>query len=552
MTSELAHGIAGTREQNFVRLLPPRRGTYDDQLLIAVADQMDVPDNAKDGPDPEENLYVPAGYTYLGQFVDHDLTFDTTSTLNPDDSALPTNLRTPTLDLDNVYGSGPADQPYMYDDDGATLRIGKTVDDASRDDVLRVPAIFDSNGTLIAEGRAIIGDKRNDENSIVVQIQLAMIKFHNKVVAALKQKGLTGNVLFESARDEVRWTYQRMLVEDYLRRIIEAQVYDAFVDDWEERGDDAYILYTPELRTNIPLEFSGAAYRFGHSMVRVGYRLNLLTALPVFTTAGESASSLTGFQPLPGAHVIDDWGRFFPVTSQPDLAPGRHPPKNIGTAQTLATDQKNTFVRLQFAYKIDLNLTGPLDDLPARISDFDDGPQSGIKGNKMPALSLLNLRRGNKFALPSGQTVARALGVESQTVMRAGLKVRIAATSEGMWKFVDMASFLEHTPLWLFVLAEAQRKIVKEWADASGNDGKDVAEDPFFMAGEGALTQLGPVGGRLVLETLFGVLDADPRSFRNAAPSTWSPLVLGNTNVTLTFSHILMWTGLTLTDGFGK
>ncbi|WP_158938733.1 peroxidase family protein [Burkholderia sp. S171] len=552
MTSELAHGIAGTREQNFVRLLPPRNSTFDDESLIAVANQMDIPDVPKDGPDPEENLYVPAGYTYLGQFVDHDLTFDTTSTLNPDDSALPTNLRTPTLDLDNVYGSGPADQPYMYDDDGATLRFGKTVDNPTKDDVLRVPAVHDTNGHLIAEGRAIIGDKRNDENSIVVQIQLAMIKFHNKVVATLKQNGVSGDALFASARNEVRWTYQRMLVEDYLRRIVEATVYDAFVSDWEERGDGAYILYTPELRTNIPLEFAGAAYRFGHSMVRVGYRLNEQTALPIFLPAGESVSSLTGFQPLPGAHVIDDWGRFFPVTSRPELEPGKHPPKNVGTSPALATDQKNTFVRLQFAYKIDLNLTGPLDDLPARISGFDDGPASGIKGQAMPALSLLNLRRGNKFALPSGQTVAKALGVESQTVTRAGLKVRSAAQGDGMWMFVDMASFLDQTPLWLFVLAEAQRKIVDKWADPGGNNGKDVAEIAFFSEGEGALTQLGPVGGRLVLETLFGVLDADPRSFRNAAPSTWKPLVLANTNDALTFSHILTWTGLTLTDGFGK
>jgi hypothetical protein len=224
----------------------------------------------------------------------------------------------------------------------------------------------------------------------------------------------------------------------------------------------------------------------------------------------------------------------------------------VGTSPALAADQQNTFVRLQFAYKIDLNLTGPLDELPARISGFDDGLASGIKSKAMPALSLLNLRRGNKFALPSGQTVAKALGVESQTVTRAALKVRSAAQGDGMWKFVDMASFLDHTPLWLFVLAEAQRKIVGKWADPGGNNGKDVAEIPFFTEDEGALTQLGPVGGRLVLETLFGVLDADPRSFRNAAPSTWKPLVLVNTSDALTFSHILTWTGLTLTDGFGK
>src|SRR6185369_6730081 len=65
--------------------------------------------------DDEENAGIPAGYTYLGQFIDHDITFDPASSLQQqnDPNAL-VDFRTPRLDLDSVYGRGPDDQPYMY------------------------------------------------------------------------------------------------------------------------------------------------------------------------------------------------------------------------------------------------------------------------------------------------------------------------------------------------------------------------------------------------------------------------------------------------------
>lgn len=67
-------------------------------------------------PDDEENNHIPVGYTYLGQFLDHDITFDPVSSLDRqnDPNAL-TDFRTPRLDLDSLYGRGPADQPFLYD-----------------------------------------------------------------------------------------------------------------------------------------------------------------------------------------------------------------------------------------------------------------------------------------------------------------------------------------------------------------------------------------------------------------------------------------------------
>ena len=202
MSANFGHGQVGSREQQFSNLLPLRAIGYNPGLLLELSKAMaSAPDKVKDGADPEENLSVPAGYTYFGQFIDHDLTFDTTSSLNPADSKdgkrQPSNLRTPRFDLDALYGDGPDSQPFMYADDGASLLLNEKDDPRASTtfeqadiDLLRNPK----------NGRAIIGDKRNDENSIVCQIHLAFVKYHNAVVAKLKEEGLTGAKLFEKAR----------------------------------------------------------------------------------------------------------------------------------------------------------------------------------------------------------------------------------------------------------------------------------------------------------------------------------------------------------------
>ena len=185
------------------------------QATLAQAMVLNSGDQANDGPDAEENLYVPAGYTYLGQFIDHDLTLDITSELDPKSKTKPTNLRTPRFDLDCLYGDGPKANPFMYsnrqtaEENGVALLYGGKGPGSDLNtpwDLLRS-----------ANGRAIIGDPRNDENSIVCQIQLAFVKFHNQVAADLaRTQHLSGKKLFEKARDEVRWAYQKILIEDFL------------------------------------------------------------------------------------------------------------------------------------------------------------------------------------------------------------------------------------------------------------------------------------------------------------------------------------------------
>ena len=70
-------------------------------------------DDRRDPADPAgNNPNIPAGFTYLGQFVDHDITLDLTSLADKEKDPLGIeNFRTPSLDLDCVYGLGPGRQP---------------------------------------------------------------------------------------------------------------------------------------------------------------------------------------------------------------------------------------------------------------------------------------------------------------------------------------------------------------------------------------------------------------------------------------------------------
>ncbi|WP_283150115.1 peroxidase family protein [Silvimonas soli] len=495
------HGTVGERQTGFERLLPQQPGQPGLAALQALATAMTgQPDDPSDGPDHEENLYVPAGYTYFGQFIDHDLTFDTTSSLSP--ASGPNSAedqRTPRLDLDCVYGSGPDDQPYMYAGDGASLLLGVDLDGLHRDLLRSAPL-----------GRAVIGDPRNDENSIVNQIQSSFIRFHNAVVVRLAQQGLQGAKLFQAARNEVRWTYQNILTKDYLPRIISKTVLDQFAHDRSQ--GNAYKLF--KLRDDgprlIPLEFSGAVYRFGHSMVRNGYRLNDATVKHIFAEIdGSPDDSLVGFEPLPASHVISDWGRFLPHPDNEQTEPGNRAAANNDTRGAS---------RLQFAYKMDTNIADPLANLPPAVD-----------GGAGPSLIFRNLARARLFQLPMGEQVAAALGVpalsEDQLVVRAETTAPGAETKTyRLTRLTDIsAEFKGATPLWAYILAEAQLPLVKLVLES----GKQDSFDEDFMLdnsiAQGA--QLGAVGGRLLLEVFNGLLDDDADSYRGAAAKNWKPLI---------------------------
>jgi hypothetical protein len=517
------HGGQGSQEKSFTRLLKkdvdfkPLHVSDPDKVVGIIAKAIDQGvDPATDTPDDQENPFVPAGYTYFGQLIDHDLTFDTRSTLETVPAGLssfPSDERTPRLDLDCLYGLGPNSAPYMYDEDGrlATNPVNPF-------DLPRAAIRFKPDDPM--SHRAIIGDPRNDENSIVCQLQLAFIQFHNAMIAHFKQGGLSGSALFQAAQQEVRFTYQKVVVTDFLKRVVHKSVYDSFLHDYATKKDGAYKLYKKgDVRIALPLEFTGAAYRFGHSGIRNAYRLNEDFQRLIFNGADDAAESLVGFGDLPASHQID-WSLF--LTGQ--LSPGEKAsnPSKIG-GQDVAPDKH----RLQFAYKFDTSMVNPLLSLPPRI---------GGTAPLFRSLAARNLKRGYNFSLPSGQDVAKVLGVTRHPPLRFGDRLLSFRDMPEM-PTADAAALEAHTPLWLYLLAEGQANL----ADASGNfptkteDGVTVI-DKDSDAG----TQLGPVGGRIVMEVLFGLLDEDQESYLHA--KSWTSVVRpGNT---ITLWDVLRFVGL--------
>jgi Animal haem peroxidase len=450
------------------RTLPPAKCKEED--LHSLAKQMIAKDEAtptsEDQIDNEENQGIDAGYTYLGQFIDHDLTFDPASSLQKQND--PNGLedyRTPRFDLDSVYGRGPDDQPYLYESDGVRMLLGKKLTGNDHDSNTRG---LQRNSPSSGAKRALIGDPRNDENVIVSQLQSNMIRFHNRMAHVMSRGGI--QVTFEQVQQEVRWHYQWVVLHDFLPTIVGQDMLYKILPHLRS-GKPIYDeqprlkVYHYKVRPFMPVEFSVAAYRFGHSMVRPIYRLNKnIPRLPIF--AMPPTLSLVGFDEFPDNWAID-WDLFF--------NPGGAPTTGIG--------------RIQKAYKIDTSLVNPLGSLPAAV----------VKD--MPSLAERNLVRGLRMGLPSGQAVARFLGekVIADGNLRIGKATQEDQANNPLLSAIA-PSCKDQTPLWFYVLAEAQQQFV--------NDSTAI--------------HLGPVGGRIVAEVFIGLLLGDPHSFLVQQPD-WKP-----------------------------
>ena len=448
---------------------------------------------AADAPDGEENSAIASGYTYVGQFLDHDITFDPSS-LNErirDRDAL-TNFRTPRLDLDSVYGRGPDHQPYLYADDGIRMLLGAPLAGNGDD-----PSACDLPRNRTADGqpnRALLGDKRNDENRIVAQLHAGFLRFHNACVDLLRTGG--GHPSFGEVRQFVVYHYQWAVLHDFLPTMVgPAMVHDVLphIDLGDPTGDTSHYInqpkfrfYKPKHEPYMPLEFAVAAYRFGHAMIRPTYRLNAGIVASIFDVAGDGVPDLGGFRPIPNGFAID-WDRFFgPAT------PGK---------------------RLQPAYKIDTSLVHPLTHLP------------GFRGDPPPTLASRNLRRARELGLPSGQDVARAMGEAAL----ADVDIRIGKAAAG--EFGDSITALHRTvfnaehnhdvsgvviggafagrcPLWVYILAEGMQDTIR------------VSERPGVTEDEvnATATLLGPVGGRIITEVIAGLILEDSSSYLRVDP----------------------------------
>ncbi len=374
-----------------------------DASLKKLADSMaDTPGPAGDNPD------IASGYTYLGQFVDHDITFDPVSSLDRvnDPDALST-FRTPRFDLDSVYGRGQADSPYLYDqDDPASLLVGRNT--GADDEPVDLPRN--------QQGRALIGDPRNDVHTIVGQLHLGFIRFHNAVVDHLRF-GTEPSALFAEARRVVTWHYQWVVIHDFLARLVGPELLGEVLVTSTRTGKARAELsfYTWRTRPFVPVEFSAAAYRFGHSMVRDRYRINdTLEPLPILTDirAANRLQHFGGFRNLPRGWTVQ-WKHLFPLDDDPP----------------------------QPSRRIDTSLAEPMRKLPPLID------------NARRSLGLLNMLRGRSLQLPSGQAVAAAMGT---TVSNTELRL----TGE--------------TPLWFYLLREAE--VVAEGRRLGPTGGRIVAE----------------------------------------------------------------------------
>ena len=487
----------------FGRFFPGLKGAhFNEEDLTALATAMVAEfDPPKDGPDGEESG-IPALYTYFGQFVDHDLTFDPQSSFQKSkDKKAIVDFRTAAFDLDNVYGRGPGDQPYMYDADNESFLLGDEITNGKPNPNPNLKGARDLPRS--SSSIALIGDKRNDENAIVSQLQGLFLRFHNRLIK-------DENMSFDDAQRTLRDHYQFVAVNDFLPKIVQNEVLDDLKTGGKYNKAKLKLYSQDDLKNPfMPLEFSVAAYRLGHSMVRPGYRLNDAVLAPIFPVIDPNGPNfpegLTGFRKLISNWAID-WGRFINL----DERDYGKKPEDVAKEELKEQGKwiKRNFERLQFAYKIDASLVDPLGSLPP--------PVVGIPSAANPAsLALRNLKRGVRFGLPSGQDVAKALtALGVATPILSDEKIHINK-ADGEDKVVTIDSiakgaFRNKCPLWTYILAEAADRAVQITIPVKGEKRKI------------STPQLGPVGGRIVAEVFIGLLFADVNSFLHDKKE-WKP-----------------------------
>jgi hypothetical protein len=383
-----------------------------------------------------DSTNLPTGYTYFGQFIDHDLTWNRTALdASADEHIYARNFRTALLDLDHVYGDGPGSRcsGALYEGDIGEERfcLGKTV--ASPDFGLEggtpydIP--FERDVPLIGDQK----DLRNAENLIVRQLHVVFLKFHNAVIAELpaheKEPGLpTGRTLFDRVRLLVIWTYQYLVWNDFLFRVL---------GTWRHLSDEG----TSDKHFALPLEFALAGFRFGHSMVRGAYPLNCHHNLEKtkIVSLRDLINPSDKFAPRLKEEYVLEWGRFFPGIPASDVSIN--------------------------ARKIDTHITDVLRDLPIEtILLFS----RGMRGGEIPSLPQRTLLRGARSLLASGQQVANEWCLPN------------LAEELGEDEALKDTGLTKNTPLWYFILKEAE--LTKDGGESLGVIGGKIVQDTIEAA----------------------------------------------------------------------
>jgi hypothetical protein len=454
--------------------------------------------DTRDAVPGEGDSRIPAIYTYFGQFVDHDITLETSSASAADLVApgleplslgaireTVRNLRTATLDLDSVYGL-PAPRNRA---NGRRLKVGNvTALNSASPPLQRPEGKGDANdlpreprqpGNFEHDRAALTGDPRNDENTIISQLHTAFLHAHNKLV----ERGRT----FKQAKRLLRRHYQHIVIHDFLKRIADP----AIVDDILQNGNKVYSP-TPD-NIYMPLEFSVAVFRFGHSMVRGAYDFNLNfnfsgepgtfpATLALLFTFSALSGELGDHDTLPDNWIIE-WERFVDGDKLSNLA-----------------------------RRMDTKLVEPLIEL------------HDLRGNVEPGdvarLAVRNLLRGYLLRMPTGQAVAKAMaarlyGVREIPVLTAEQLEQGAASPEQAAALRD-GGFLEQTPLWYYIMAEAA----------------------ILGGGE----HLGPVGSTIVAEVLIDLVRRSEDSILDG--KFWRPSLPCATPGSFTLADLLRFAGV--------
>lgn len=444
------------------------------RALLSLGNAMADPGEPHPGDEiPALNSNIPAVFTYLGQFIDHDITARTdretgvSEIAGTDSNAAeiaPTppevvvqnlkNGRRPQLDLDSVYGDGPGllgsgvagsktQAEFLYDPSTLLLNVQEG------EGFIDLPRV---------QRAAQIGDMRNDENVMISQMHAAFLKFHNAIACSLPET-LSPEQRYVQARQLVRWAYQYVVVNDYLNAVCAS----AIVGDVLLNGPRFYRPGFNDGALFMPLEFSVAGFRFGHSMIRPFYQLNRDTQAIIMNLLGVARERRAengkedlleesyGQYRLKSKFMVD-WENFVAFVSEEPV-----------TNRARIIDPK--IARGLFNMQLD-----------------------GAPPNTMLShLAQRNLLRGYSLSVPTGQAIARAMGYDP--LDEAELIHNEA--DEAIREAIEEGGFGNRTPLWYYLLKEAA-------VQTQGNS-------------------LGAVGSTLVAETLIGLVKLDPNSYLNNA-----------------------------------
>ncbi len=495
---EAGQGAAGAPGGTFGYMFPELQEVPDALLPV---DEKTVPNLRRLGEAmcKEDSIVpvhstIPSLYTYFGQFLSHEITRELRSNdlanlqerkllpLLPEIiSSKLLNGRTPRLDLDSIYGQSPEEEEKEKEGlrDGDRMRSGKVgllKDSKDRKNIsLRDRDDFDLPRVLVAKdpdeaGLAIIGDDRNDENLIIAQLHVAFLRAHNELI----DRGFN----YDDARRMLRQHFQWIVLNDFLMRIADPEIVNKILASNEK----PHYQPSPD-NLFMPLEFSAAAYRFGHGMIRDAYHLNsLLKPVPLielFTRAafrGLLGPDRPVFKALPETWIID-WGGF--------IDGGQNQARRIGVQLT------NHLASLKD------NRTGqPLADeamLPVR-----------------------NLLRGYLLRLPTGQAVAEHLGL---TPLTASQIEKAAGPAQA--QILRDTGLSTHTPLWYYVLVE-QAAAFSEQLEAANDPAR-----PGLDVSKMIPAHLGPVGSTIVAEVLIELVRQSKDSI--LGQPNWKP-TLGSQN----------------------